>query len=266
MALRVGALYRVIFYWLFSRLRGEERGEEDTNFHLKKLRSLPQFLLPLHLMLELGFAAPVVSKKRRWEGSEGRKWREVRKPRCRPRMLLDGAWGLGLSSLSNPPPLHKPWFLVVLEGRNCTQKEEARVGTSTLTQAQIQLERQFRHGNLMSQTIIKHTTCLTAKLERLQSQPISGPLHMMGFLSMHVIKSICAPWGIEMGGTAPLAPLPFPKQGYGESTTLKHLSIYKPLYSSPLNITGWLDFRQSRIHPLTQQWQWTAQHRSDINL
>lgn len=131
-------------------------------------------------------------------------------------MLLDGAWG---SAASPIPPFHKTWLLVSLEGRNCTQKEEARVGTSTLTQAQIQLERQCRHGNLMSQTIIKHTTCLTAKLER-QSQPISGPFHMMGFLSMHVIKSICAPWGIEMGGTAPLAPLPYPKQGYGESTTL----------------------------------------------
>lgn len=75
---------------------------------------------------------------------------------------------MGLGAQLTPPCPHfqKPWFLVSLEGRNCTQKEEARAGTWTLTQAQIQPERQFRHGNLMSQTTIKHSTCPTAKLEQ----------------------------------------------------------------------------------------------------
>lgn len=78
-------------------------------------------------------------------------------------MLLDGAWGSAAYLIPHTPQFYEPSSLCLSRQK---LKEEARVGTWTLTQAQIQLERWFRHGNLMTQTIIKHSTRLTAKLEQ----------------------------------------------------------------------------------------------------
>lgn len=58
-----------------------------------------------------------------------------------------------------------------------------------------------------------------------------------------------APWGIKTRwDDSTLSTPSHPKRGYEQSITLSHPSSCKSLYSSPLNITGWLDFRQDRLH------------------